>query len=385
MNQVRVLIGFVLLFLLTSCSWFNRDNQEKSAPLPNVQNRLTVNEVWSEHPTDGAYNTDLALPFGIHNSAVYTVSAHGAIAALDNHTGKKLWKMNTKTNITSGVAVQDDHLAVGTGYAQVMVYRANDGKLVWFDILSNEILSKPTLSKGILLVKVSDGHLVAFDVNNGKRLWTYEHNSPGLSLRGSSSPVVQGDRVIVGFDDGKVVALSLQTGRVLWQQRIAEEQGSTAVEQMVDIDGTPLVVGDTVYVASYQGNIAALGILDGHIQWQHPFSSYTPISYSDNTLYATDANGDVYGIASYSGITIWKQSQLHKRGVTAPTVFGNVLVVGDSEGYLHWLDPHDGHFLAQTRFSHSSILTTPLVYNNLLYVVDSSGEIGCFVIDRSGG
>ena len=381
MNLVRSLLGLILLCLLSSCSWFNSDPRDKPAELPNVKNQLRINERWDESPTSGTNANYLALPLSLTGDRLYTVDSHGVIAALNNQTGKTLWKTKTKTNITSGVTAAANHVAVGTGYAQVMVYRADDGRLVWFDLTSNEILAKPVIVNNLLLIKVSDGHIIAFDVNNGRRLWVYEHNMPSLSLRGSSSPVVYGDKVIVGFDDGKVEALSLQSGRLLWQQRIATGEGATAVEQMVDIDGTPLIVDGKVYVASYQGNIAALDAADGRIEWQHPFSSISAISTANGSLFATASDGEVYSLMRSSGGILWKQDRLHGRGVTAPTVMGNAIVVGDADGYLHWLDQTDGHFLAQTRFSHSAIITAPVVFNNMLYVVDASGNVGAYRVE----
>lgn len=379
MNYVRTsLVTLLLPLLITSCSWFSNDNREKPAPLPDVRPTLSIQEVWSAGPTSGTHGNYLELPPTIFGDVLYTVDDHGEIAALDKLTGSSRWSVDTKTNITTAVAASPDRLVVGTGYAQVLAMRPHDGKLVWFDLVSNEVLAKPVIVGNVLLIKSDDGHLIAYDVNNGKRLWNYEHLVPSLVLRGSSSPSVSRDTIIVGFDDGKVDALSLKSGRLLWQQRIANAEGATAVEQMVDIDASPLIVGDKVYVVSYQGNIASLNMADGRINWQQPLSSYTSMSYSNDTLFVTSSGGDVIAFARNNGGVLWKQTKLHARGVTGPVVMGNTVVVGDADGYLHWLDQSDGHFKAQTRVGHSPILAAPVLSNNMLYVVSSAGDVAAY-------
>ncbi|MDP1217489.1 outer membrane protein assembly factor BamB, partial [Klebsiella pneumoniae] len=62
-------------------------------------------------------------------------------------------------------------------------------------------------------------------------------------------------------------------------------------------------------------------------------------------------------------VTLWTQSDLLQRLLTAPVLYNGNLVVGDSEGYIHWVNPEDGHFVAQEKVDSSGFLTDPVVIN----------------------
>ncbi|MEX5695020.1 PQQ-binding-like beta-propeller repeat protein, partial [Pseudomonas syringae] len=84
-----------------------------------------------------------------------------------------------------------------------------------------------------------------------------------LTLRGTSAPIVTNRLAVAGLSTGKVVALDISNGVPVWEQRVAIPQGRSELERVVDIDGGLLLSGSTLYVASYQGRIAALDLDSG--------------------------------------------------------------------------------------------------------------------------
>ncbi len=105
-------------------------------------------------------------------------------------------------------------------------------------------------------------------------LWVSEHGSPSLILKASSSPVAMDHLVLVGFSDGKLDAVNTESGHQVWQKSIAYANGSSDVERLVDIDADPIVSGDMVYLASYQGYVGALSITNSEFSWTKPASVY---------------------------------------------------------------------------------------------------------------
>jgi len=85
--------------------------------------------------------------------------------------------------------------------------------------------------------------------DNGKEIWT-------TSTRGAidSSPVICGDKVVVGSDDGRLYLLRLADGRKLWSYLIGEA-----------ISGSPAVVAGpgradaTVVIGADNGRVYAFG------------------------------------------------------------------------------------------------------------------------------
>ncbi len=110
--------------------------------------------------------------------------------------------------------------------------------------------------------------MTALSTADGHFLWSPQPKPNPISfLRGASSPQVSQDAVIVGYASGKVIKLSLRSGRELWSQTITVPEGAFAIQRMTDIDADPVISGNKVFVATYQGKVAALDFGSGKILW----------------------------------------------------------------------------------------------------------------------
>jgi outer membrane protein assembly factor BamB len=183
---------------------------------------------------------------------------------------------------------------------------------------------------------------------------------------------------ITGFDSGNVVALDYKTGKLAWEMTIAQARGRTDLERMVDIDGEPLVVDDTLYVATFQGRIAAVSLSTGQGRWDKDLSSHAGMDADARYVYVTDENSYVWALDRDSGRAAWKQDKLRGRAVSAPASIGEYVVVGDFEGYLHWLRRDDGKFVARTQVDDSRIIAPPFQSGGVLYAYSSSGILSAF-------
>ncbi|MEO8400607.1 MAG: outer membrane protein assembly factor BamB [Gammaproteobacteria bacterium] len=375
---------FVLTALsltLSACStFFDKDNTPEPSPLVNFTTEARVQPVWYGSTGSGSASEYLKLNPAISGSTIFTASKNGTVAANDKTTGKSLWQVSTGSSITGGVAAYDDMVYVGTRDGNVLALRQTDGGLVWKADSTSEILAPAAASRNVSVVKSIDGHVTAYNAASGQTLWNYQETAPNLILRGSSAPQISNDSVIVGFENGNLAKLSLQKGRVLWQKTIAEPEGIFAIQRMVDVDADPIVVGNRVYAATYQGRIAALDLASGREYWSHDISSYSGIAADGGKVYVSDAQSHVYAFGAGSGNTEWTQTKLQARTITGPALIGNYVVVGDAEGYLHWMSRQDGHFVARTFVNKSGILAAPIVNNNILYVYTKDGHLAAYTV-----
>ncbi len=92
------------------------------------------------------------------------------------------------------------------------------------------------------------------------------------------------------------------------------------------------------------------------------------ISSSMVTVSTVDQNDRLLALTTDGGVTLWTQSDLLHRLLTAPVLYNGNLVVGDSEGYMHWINPEDGHFVAQQKVDSSGFLTDPVVADGRLLI-----------------
>ncbi len=382
--KIRLLI-VSLYALLQGCTavdnyMLGKDNTSKPRELKQIQSKVTFSQNWQVAVGKPQQTNEyLKLKPVIRDNLIYTANANGTVQAQAKADGSIKWSHQLEDGIVSGPTVADKVVAVGTNSASLVLLSQTEGKVLWQNKLSGEILSPPAIAQGKVIARTIDGKVFAFDVASGKPLWKADHGAPSLVLKASSSPVVLGNLVLIGFSDGKLDALNLETGQVAWQRSIAYASGSSDVERLVDIDADPIVQGNIAYLASYQGYIGALSLADGQFIWRKPASVYKNMILKDNNLYLTDSNDVLWSINARNGQVNWKQTALKARGLTEPVLMGKQLVVGDKTGYLHVLGSQTGKLLGRTQLS-SAVTVSPNAVGKNVYVLTDNGMLNQFSV-----
>lgn len=349
-------------------------------PLPEPKTQAQADVLWDKHPTKGGSYYSKIEP-EVTDRIIYQASHLGAITALDRATGAKLWKVHTHVPVSSGPVLVNETLFVGTKDARVLAISAHNGKVLWQQMVSSEVLSPPQSNGSVVLVNSIDGKMMALDFASGKKLWTYERSVPALTLRGGSSPTIIDDQVLGGFANGKLVALELKNGAMSWERTISVPRGRSELHRLVDIHATPIVVGNQVYVASYNGDLSAINLKSGQVQWERHVSTYRDLALDDVALYITDKEHQVWAINRENGTTLWKQDALAARVITGPAVTDQYVVVGDYGGYMHWLDKQTGLHLGSQSVG-KKIVQTPASMGNTVYITQENGKLTALALPR---
>ena len=353
MNKRLVVLG--LCILLHGCTQVDnyvlgKDNTPKPTPLVPIVSKANWVEKWNVSIGKASKSRSyLKLKPVIRGNVVYTADASGMVQAIDKQKGHVLWSKQIDSGIASGPTIAEGHIALGTNTSKVVLLKQTDGQEAWHAQVSSDILSKPVIADNHVIVKTIDGNVYAFNVKTGEKIWVVDHGSPSLILKASSSPVVMGNMILVGFSDGKLDAIDMNFGHVMWQRSIAYASGSSDVERLVDIDADPIIGGNVVYLASYQGYVGALSLENGQFIWNKPASTFQNMAMDATTLYMTDSDDVVWAFDRQSGLVKWKQVSLKARGLSEPVLMGNRLVVGDRTGYLHLISTQNGEFIARTQ------------------------------------
>jgi len=382
--------SLVLLFIFSACVGCGAkqvvkdifasddDNSEPPSPLVDIVKTADLNKVWSENIGKGTDELFIKLAPVVMGEHVFIADTRGEIAALFAETGKSVWENDSDLPVTGGPGADENLVLVGTSEGDVLALISESGEEAWRAKVSSEILSSPREADGVVIVRTIDGKIFALDAASGDRLWIYDRTVPNLTLRGTSTPVIANGLVIAGFDGGRVTALELKTGKLIWEAKVAIPRGRSQLERMVDIDSQPLIVGDTIYVTTFQANVSALSLESGQVLWQRDISSHSELSADAEYLYVTDYIGNVWALDRFSGGSVWKQDKLAHRNVTGPAILGDKIIVGDLEGYLHWLDKETGDFAARIEVEDTPILTKPIVSNGMLFAYSSGGRLAAF-------
>ncbi len=365
-------ILLIAALLIAGCS--DDEDLYEPDPLVDIENQFEIKTLWSTSVGDGIGEQALKISPVYAYKKIYIADTNGVIAAINPDNGKKIWEVDYEMAIAGGPSVASKLLAVGTSQGEVLVVDAETGDEKWRAQVSSEIISSPAIGDGYVVVRTVDGKIYAFDALSGEQKWFYDESLPPLTLRGNSAPVIANGGVISGFSNGKLAVFILANGQVAWEKKIATPIGSSEIQRLVDVDLQPLVVGGSIYIGSFNGNLGSLDFRSGEFNWQRELSTFQDMAVGDLWLFVTHENSHVSGINRSNGVIIWTQKDLNRRQLTAPGVVGDYLVVSDFEGYVHWISSSDGKIVSREHIDSSGIAANPLVIGEkvILYTRDGS-------------
>ncbi|MCW8125329.1 outer membrane protein assembly factor BamB [Microbulbifer halophilus] len=380
-NTARM-AAVALAATLGACA--SNDDKEDTDPveLVDIEPSVELREVWSENIGDIDARLYAMLQPGIAAGRIVAANSEGDVVAFERSSGKRLWETELDVEISGGVGVGQGLAVVADYRGRVEALDLDTGEEVWSHQLSSEVVAAPAVGSGRVVVQTVDGKLIGLDASSGEERWSHSTTLPVLTLRGTAAPVMSAGVVYAGLDNGKMVALDATDGIPRWDQRVAVPQGSAELDRVVDIDGSPVVRGDLVFAASYQGRAVALSREDGRGLWARDASTHHSVAVGAGNVYLSDAGGSVYAYNVGNGQIVWNNDDLLRRQLSGPAYFGDVLVVGDLEGYLHVLDPASGKIVGREEIDSDPVRIPLLADGDLLFALSDDGELVALRLER---
>ena len=146
-----------------------------------------------------------------------------------------------------------------------------------------------------------------------------------------SSPTVAGDAVYVGSDDGHLYALEATTGAERWRFEVGGE-----------VYASPAVAAGTVYIGSGNGSIYALDAVTGAERWRvsTPTTVFSCPAVADGVVYIGSGR-TIYALDASTGAEQW---HVLTGGLiySCPAVADDTVYVGSDDGNLYALDVTGG-------------------------------------------
>src|SRR5690349_25000115 len=92
-------------------------------------------------------------------------------------------------------------------------------------------------------------------------------------------------------------------------------------------------------------------------------------------MYVSTSDGDLVALKRRTGTEVWRDTSLKHRGLSAPAVVGDYVVVADLDGYVHWFDRTTGTIAGRAKAGGERVTNAPLVAEDTLYVLNDEGEL----------
>ena len=358
----------------------------------------TFSIAWRRDVGRGASRTSqIMAPPVADGGRVFVLDGESTVTAVDAASGAVAWRTNVRPEgrerggFGGGVAASGGRVFVSSGYRTMTALDAASGAVVWRSPVDVPIHGAPTVSGGRVYVVDVDNQIIAFDVNTGLQAWSYRGIVEPARVMLASSPAVTGDTVVAPFSSGELMALRASNGQPLWQRELSRTSRTSALSEVRDIAGRPVVSRGFVYAVSHSGVMASVDARSGQPRWQLPIAGVqAPLPVGD-VVYVVSKAGELTVVNRENGQVYWTRNlndgRVRQEGGflgfwdrtvrpswAGPILASNRLVLVNSDGEAVALDPKTGQPQATLRLGGPAYVA-PIAYNGLLYVVTDRGEL----------
>ena len=370
-------ILYLLLFvILIGCETGAKEVEKPNQLKKQINEKFLFERKWST-------NVFKSLPLGKINIAsdqdsVFVFDSKGEIKALSND-GKRIWNKKLNLDISTGITLGFNKLLLSSSNGEVFCLSKDSGEIIWQYSTSGEVLSPPATNGDIVAIQSIDGRVTAVDLDTGEFRWDYRSVIPNLTLRGTSEPSFNEGFLYVGFANGNLAKIEPRSGVTQWEIPITTSQETSEIGRIVDIDGNFIFSSGVAFVATFQGDIAALDTRSGRFLWKEKTSTANDLLSSRGKIIVVDEKDQVLAYSQNSGNLEWFNKDFFLRELTSPKRLKSLVIYGDYQGFLHALDISKGEQVARKRVSRSKIISISTKDENVL-TLDLKGKLSLFTL-----
>jgi outer membrane protein assembly factor BamB len=194
---------------------------------------------------------------------------------------------------------------VSSGFRQVLQLDAATGAVGWRTKTPEPIHGAPTVAGGRVMVVALDNTLVTFDIANGTPSWTYQALAESARILGASSPAVSGETTVAAFGSGELVAMRTANGNDLWNEALSRASRTSALSEIRDIPGRPVIYQGDVFAVSHSGVFSATDLRTGQARWTLPVVGVTSPWPAGDVVYVVSKNGELICASRETGQVYW--------------------------------------------------------------------------------
>ena len=277
---------------------------------------------------------------GSDGKLVVVGTPKGEVLAFEAATGRETWKARVSSEVLAAPAVAEGLAIVRSGDSRIFGFDAVDGKRRWVYQRSTPALSLRS-NVGVVpaghvtLAGFPGGKLVAIANNNGAAVWEVTVALPKGATElervadVTSLPVVSGSAVCAAAFQGRVACFDNNSGNTIWSRDMSSSAG-------LDIDSR------YVYVADDKGAVHALDARSGASIWKQDKLSRRELSRPlvlGNQVAVADYQGVVHLLRREDGAFAGRANTDGSAVRAEPVRFGAGLLVQTAKGGLYALEP----------------------------------------------
>ncbi|WII71055.1 PQQ-binding-like beta-propeller repeat protein [Bdellovibrio sp. 22V] len=365
-----------LLMFLAGCTTIN-STLERWSDRNSSKREYEVKTAWIRQTTEkdnlGFRKINRMTPVLVGDLIIQGNGLDGMVA-YHKESGREKWRLPITNGVEPSATIIKDRLFVGASDGNFYSIEASTGLVQWTFATKSENLAAPLLDEGVVYFLAGNNVFYAVDAATGRQVWLYSRQDTSqFSIRGGSQAALSNGTLYVGFSDGALVSLNAKTGAVNWEVQLNRNK------RFRDIDATPVVDGNQVFVAGYDDKLYSVSADKGEILWRVDGGGYSAVTVAGDKIFYPTTNGEVWALKKANGDKVW--SYKLKEGIaTQVKPYKGSLVFGESQGSLRFLDPNTGAVLGSMEPGRG-ILSAPQTDETTNRVYFISGEANLYAID----
>ena len=325
---------------------------------------------------------------------IFTLDA-GAQVTATSTAGQTLWARDLTPASDrqgqatgGGLAVDGDTLYVSVGFGVLAALDVTTGGIRWTQDLDATGSGTPTVAGDMVYLTAGDDTGWALRKSDGRIQWQTGATTSVSNVLGAPAPAVTSDLAIFAFGSGEVQASFRQGGLARWSTAVLGRRPGRALSFVSDVTSAPVVSGNTVYVGSFSGRLAALDLASGDRKWVARDGAIGPVWPAGDSVFAITELNELVRLDAATGQRIWgtplpnfvKEKPKKQSEIVAhhgPIIAGGRVIVASNDGVLRSFDPVGGALTGTTEIP-GGATTAPVVANGTLYVVSAKGKLHAF-------
>lgn len=360
---------------------------------------------WQQDAGKGSdSDSRLTAPPVIADGHIYVLDAEAHIYAFDANSGKPLWdkalapeggdgpflgmfgpdhSIDPAKGFGGGVAFEDGKVFVSTGFGSVFALNAANGKQVWKSDLGVPIVNAPVANGGRVFVSTQDNHFYALAQIDGRTLWDHQGISESAGILESTSAAVAGSVVVVPYSSGELYAINVETGRMAWSDMLSRNGTVTALSELDDIAGRPVIDRDMVFAISHSGIMVAINLNTGDRVWSRDVGGIQTPWAAGDFVYVLTTEAQILCLARKDGRVKWvhqlprwedPSSKDDPIVWSGPVLVSDRLVLVSSDGFAVSVSPYTGALLGRMPIPDGTYIA-PIVANATLYLLTNGAQL----------
>ncbi len=319
----------------------------------------------------------------LYNNNIIFFDKKGSILMFNNDA-ELIWKSNNysksekKQNPILFFANNKKTLIVADNIAKYYALDINTGKVLWSKNNIAPFNSQLKIYKNKFFVVDFQNILRAYSIKNGKEIWNIKTKNSLIRSQQKLSIVIVKDKIYFNNSSGDISAVNIESGELQWQR---PTQSSFIFDEGYPLKTSDIVADNEIlYFSTNKNQFFALDIKTGIVNWEQRINSDIRPSLIDDYIFTVSIEGYLTIIDKSSGniirvTDVFKNFKNKNRNKIQPIGFiigKDNIYLTTNQGRLLTIDIMTGKILSIIKIDNNKISRPIVINQNLFIITDNS-------------